>query len=376
MGLPRSNVVPAHKPDFYGSVSLAEGPEVKTVVSFPGQYEDDWECLVRRSGERTQLERTVKQPLPSHTPYYKAGSTSCIFLPKGSPFHGSHPSKPDGSGKCWCEDLYGEVQDFGCMWFTVWQTSLQNAVDKKHTLVVVYKAGQKGHGKEGLHWPPQVACTKERRDDAGLGVSQRGETAWLLKQGHNFIEEDINDYRRRLALDFWSELRQTVHHRREQLQQELLGLMKRMHMLSLTAPLNGGLSPARIAAEAGHVPVLQLLYDLGGAARNTLSASWQEKIREGQQNRHGHEAQNGNRLSHIEQSGQVMLELFQLYAKEVHHMSMTDMRFSPVHVAAEHGLEATLRLMHDLESRPSRKNDLGPAHLVQSCQLRFFLFCP
>ena len=273
MGLPRSNVVPAHKPDFYGSVSLAEGPEVKTVVSFPGQYEDDWECLVRRSGERTQLERTVKQPLPSHTPYYKAGSTSCIFLPKGSPFHGSHPPKPDGSGKCWCEDLYGEVQDFGCMWFTVWQTSLQNAVDKKHTLVVVYKAGQKGHGKEGLHWPPQVACTKERRDDAGLGVSQRGETAWLLKQGHNFIEEDINDYRRRLALDFWSELPETVHRRREQLQQELLGLMKRMHMLSLTAPLNGGLSPAHFAAGEGHVPVLQLLYDLGGAARSTLTAT-------------------------------------------------------------------------------------------------------
>jgi len=192
---------------FEGSVSSKEGPEIKTVVSFPGQYQDDWACLVRRSVKRTAFEEDVKEVFGQPCVHYLSGSTACVFLPKGSKLFGNHVLK-DGTSSCWCQDLYDKKQPFGCMWFEKWRLRVQTAVERKHTLVVVYKAGQKGVGREGLTWPPRIECSEARRGDAGLGVSQRGEVVWLLRHDISFEEEDIHEYRRRLAADIKLELRE------------------------------------------------------------------------------------------------------------------------------------------------------------------------
>ena len=191
---------------FHGSVSSEEGPEVKTVVSFPGQYQDDWTCLVRRSVKRSAFEAEDPGQPCAH---YVSGSTACVFLPKTSKLYGDHAQSLDRtSSSCWCQDLYDKQQPFGCRWFEEWRLRVETAVERKHTLVVVYKAGQKGVGREGLTWPPRIECSAARRGDAGLGVSQRGEVAWLLRHGIPFEEEDILDYRRRLAADIKLELKE------------------------------------------------------------------------------------------------------------------------------------------------------------------------
>ena len=190
--------------DFYGAVSFQKGRGVKTVVSFPGQYKDDWSSLVRRSVKRTAFEMDREnQPFFKYK-HYEAGSTSCVFLLPGSKYFGGHPYKPDSS-ECWCKDLYGSQQEFGCTWFVEWQKRVLDAVEKGHTLVVVYKAGQTGVGREGLSWPPRIDCSQTRRDDPGLGVSQRGEVAWLLQEGFCFEEEDVQGYRQRLMADIEQE---------------------------------------------------------------------------------------------------------------------------------------------------------------------------
>ena len=191
---------------FHGSVSSKEGPEVKTVVSFPGQYQEDWQCLVRRSVKRTTFEAEDPDQPCAH---YLSGSTACVFLPEGSKLYGGHMPNEDGTpSSCWRQDLYDKKQSFGCRWFERWRLRVQTAVERKHTLVVVYKAGQKGVGREGLTWPPRIECSTARRGDAGLGVSQRGEVAWLLRHGICFEEEDIHEYRRRLASDIKLELKE------------------------------------------------------------------------------------------------------------------------------------------------------------------------
>lgn len=191
---------------FHGSVSSKEGPEVKTVVSFPGQYQEDWQCLVRRSVKRTTFEAEDPDQPCAH---YLSGSTACVFLPEGSKLYGGHMPNEDGTpSSCWRQDLYDKKQSFGCRWFEKWRLRVQTAVERKHTLVVVYKAAQKGVGREGLTWPPRIECSTARRGDAGLGVSQRGEVAWLLRHGICFEEEDIHEYRRRLASDIKLELKE------------------------------------------------------------------------------------------------------------------------------------------------------------------------
>ncbi|CAE7235462.1 klhl3 [Symbiodinium natans] len=194
---------------FHGSVSFEEGSEIKTVVSFPGQYQEDWQCLVRRSVKRSAFEKDATEDPGQPCRHYVSGSTACVFLPQGSKFFGGHVPNEDGtSDVCWCQDLYEKKQSFGCRWFEEWRLRLQTAVERKHTLVVVYKAGQKGVGRVGLAWPPRIECSAARRGDAGLGVSQRGEVAWLLRHGLAFEEEDIDDYRRRLAADIKLELKE------------------------------------------------------------------------------------------------------------------------------------------------------------------------
>ena len=140
----------AHEDDanFFGAVSFQKGSHVNTVVSFPGMYAEDWACLVRRSIKRTGFEMHSSK---EYSQEYAAGSTSCVFLTSAK-FCGTHVFKSDGSDKCWCADLYGDIQPFGCTWFHEWQKRLEDAVARGHSLVVVYKAQQVRHGLSGF-WP-------------------------------------------------------------------------------------------------------------------------------------------------------------------------------------------------------------------------------
>ena len=90
---------------FHGSVSFEEGSEIKTVVSFPGQYQEDWQCLVRRSVKRSAFEKDATEDPGQPCRHYVSGSTACVFLPQGSKFFGGHVPNEDGtSDVCWCQD--------------------------------------------------------------------------------------------------------------------------------------------------------------------------------------------------------------------------------------------------------------------------------
>ena len=117
---------------FHGSVSSADGGEVRTVVSFPGQYQDDWQCLVRRSVKRCAFEMDAAYQPHYRCTHYSAGSTACVFLPKGSQFFGGHQPRNGVSGTCWCEagmrvvEIGARIQYFAQLvhWFVKgWATS-------------------------------------------------------------------------------------------------------------------------------------------------------------------------------------------------------------------------------------------------------------
>ena len=209
---------------FFGAVSPRKGKHIRTIVSFPGIYAKDWACLVRRSKKRVSFDSLAKDGANSR---YEAGGTSCVFLPPGSNLFGGH-KHPEGDPECWCFKLYGEKADFGCQWFHEWMLRLEQAQKNEHTLVVVYKIGTKGHGKDELKWPPRIANTPEEKSKPGLGISQRGEVAWMLHKNISFVEEDVGEFRERLRQDLQREIKEleqsTLDRFRKWLQQELSDL--------------------------------------------------------------------------------------------------------------------------------------------------------
>ena len=190
---------------FFGHVARTNA--ITTVVSFPGVYTSEWAMLVERSGKLRDAEKKSKDA--SGEPYH-LGSTSCVFLPPGSTLFGLHERDPDSTdGSCWCQALYGDRQEFGCRWFSEWLKQLDKALERSHKLMVVFKAGDKSKGIKDLKWPPAIACTDANRNLEGLGVSQRGEVAFMMhKKGVALEHEDIQDFRKRLLAEIEVEIGQ------------------------------------------------------------------------------------------------------------------------------------------------------------------------
>ncbi|CAE7684849.1 klhl3 [Symbiodinium sp. CCMP2592] len=167
---------------FIGHVANERGTDINTIVSFPGVYEAEWQMLVESSA-REQISGQRRE----------TGSTACVFLPQGSPYFGQHShdtSDPNSEERnCWCHNLYGREEEFGCRWFEEWRKQLEKAIDRDHSLVVVTKAledvaqGTDEPDPAALAyqrpWPPRLRCTPANRDLPHLGVSQRGEVAYV-----------------------------------------------------------------------------------------------------------------------------------------------------------------------------------------------------
>ena len=249
---------------FYGYVEDCHGGT--TVVSFPGAYTAEWAMLVERSQKLQESTRKAQQEeeeerdmidvmfRPKETTrkahdgaetvdpnMFSAGSTSCVFLPPGSRLFGLHsPNTVDEEAKeyghCWCVALYGAKAEFGCRWFACWKEQLDKARQANHQLIVVFKAGQSGEGAES-DWPPKLACNETNRGLPGLGVSQRGEVAFMRKLGLSLQHVDINEFRRRLLGELEAELetlRRTGNAEAEEVAMQVQELKLQLELNALT----------------------------------------------------------------------------------------------------------------------------------------------
>jgi tetratricopeptide (TPR) repeat protein len=174
---------------FPGGVVSGERGDHGTIctMSFCGDNKREWDRLVASASDGGL-------------------STACVFLTTEAEGLGQHATNPE-TGKCWCHDLYGKPQEFGCQWFEAWRTLVHQAHEKGQMPVVFYKAGHlervgaahtsfpavktiegeiewedlKHYSFQQLKWMP------------GLGASQKGEVAYLKKQGIGFMRVDVTE---------------------------------------------------------------------------------------------------------------------------------------------------------------------------------------
>jgi len=202
-----------------------KGKDVRTLVSFPGMYKDEWDMIVKNA---TQAESGVRGAVADvydhaqeptlldtvmpvrgadgahryvHPHVYRAArhagddaaqhskhlSAATVFLPKGDERFGRHSDNSD-TGKCWCHNIYDGPKEWGCCWFEEWRSNVKTAVDLGHTLVVKYKREQVGQGKVAWESLPSLQHSADR---PGLGGSQVGEVAYLDKMGFEYEEEEV-----------------------------------------------------------------------------------------------------------------------------------------------------------------------------------------
>jgi len=142
------------------------------IVSFPGKYVKDWDALVQ--GDQ---------------------SSACVFLPEDDPKgrHGQHATNRR-TGKCWCHDIYGSPQEWGCLWFEAWMSNVYDATRLQLKLIAVFFPGQAGQGT--VKWSDLPRANL--RDGVGLGGSQKGEVAWLEEQGFECEYVDLDTFRQLL----------------------------------------------------------------------------------------------------------------------------------------------------------------------------------
>mmetsp|Transcript_5800 Transcript_5800/g.17136 ORF Transcript_5800/g.17136 Transcript_5800/m.17136 type:complete len:331 (+) Transcript_5800:45-1037(+) len=145
------------------------------IVSFPGKYLAEWGKLVEG--------RTC---------------SACVFLPKDDPKKrfGRHSVNPE-TDRCFCHDLYGEEKEWGCRWFESWNVNLQDAVRLKLRLIVVFFEGMTDRGIVRWEDLPHQGVNLWKKP-GGLGGSQKGEVAWILKHGFDYRSMDIRECRRLL----------------------------------------------------------------------------------------------------------------------------------------------------------------------------------
>jgi hypothetical protein len=166
--------------------------------SFPGDFKAAWDALVEKA--RTD-----------------GLSTACVFLTAAE--QGRHATDPE-TGKCWCFALYGKPQPWGCEWFERWARLVNEANERGQIICVFYKAGYLASvGAENTSWSaahPNAITAELDWDELagcqhsdmsvtrassvgtlkampGLGVSQKGEVAYLKKKGIAYMRVDVNN---------------------------------------------------------------------------------------------------------------------------------------------------------------------------------------
>lgn len=156
---------------------LIEGSKF-CVASFPGAFIVQWGSLMQCC-EPGRL------------------SSACVFLPPSDPERrfGQHRYNPDTPGKCFCHALYGDAKDWGCRWFADWSANIEEAVHLNLPLLVVFFPGEKDEGI--IEWHDLAQEGRRLWSGIGLGGSQKGEVAWLRRNGYAFTSLDVLD-----VLDF------------------------------------------------------------------------------------------------------------------------------------------------------------------------------
>lgn len=161
---------------FAGSIDSRRGAEVKCIVSFPGQHEEEWSRML---GPEDQTKRL---------------HAACVFFKDSDPLYGQHTTVDQETKECHCHSIYGAPVKWGCAWFDKWKSHVAQAVEKDQTLVVCYCDGQLGQGKCQWRELPHTYPERERHRQAGelrgLGISQAAEVAWLDSQGYEYEEVD------------------------------------------------------------------------------------------------------------------------------------------------------------------------------------------
>jgi hypothetical protein len=140
----------------------------RCIVSFPGKYHDTWNGLTTFATEQLI-------------------STACVFFPDSHSYFGTHAKNTEDNESCYCLKLYTKQEPWGCTWFQAWKENVRLAHSFKHTLIVVYKMDEVGKGDK-VEWGKLGECDP---NGEGLGGSQRGEVAWLLKHKIPFEKEDV-----------------------------------------------------------------------------------------------------------------------------------------------------------------------------------------
>lgn len=155
--------------------------------SFPGDAYDQWIQLTT-SAENGTL------------------STACVFLTTEEEGLGRHTTNPE-TDRCWCFDLYGTEQPWGCHWFTEWCHLVHEAQGKGQMPVVFYQRGHLARvGAENTSFPAiehvegELTWAEIRNHTfaqlkhmPGLGASQKGEVAYLKKHGIAFMRIDVSN---------------------------------------------------------------------------------------------------------------------------------------------------------------------------------------
>ncbi|CAE7646868.1 klhl3, partial [Symbiodinium pilosum] len=72
--------------------------------------------------------------------------------------------------RCYCHQLYGKEQKWGCRWFQMWAENTRRAQEAKCSLVVITK------------------------EDKSLGNSQKGEVAFLENSGYKYEAVTVRDF--------------------------------------------------------------------------------------------------------------------------------------------------------------------------------------
>ena len=103
--------------------------------------------------------------------------------------------------RCWCHELYGSKQFWGCEWFEEWRALARRAHEAGHVLVVYYFDGHlEEHGaKESLHFHAGLGdvlaeaamAAQKRKDEGGKPVSRMERDNLLRAANNKDVKTDI-----------------------------------------------------------------------------------------------------------------------------------------------------------------------------------------
>ncbi|CAK9067061.1 Uncharacterized protein SCF082_LOCUS34016, partial [Durusdinium trenchii] len=108
-------------------------------------------------------------------------------------------SQKKAEAKCQAEERCRENDEkapWGCLWLQVWMRNIDIAKVLEQKLHVFFFEGKVGKGKLAWDQLSNQDAVKEARKDTGLGASQTVEVAYLEKEGLEYEEHDIREFKK------------------------------------------------------------------------------------------------------------------------------------------------------------------------------------